>query len=114
MKTDHILKEQRRAVHGGAAPLPPAVGQADTGSPTLSAARPRRLRGILVGRLVGLLIVMVLLLKWLVHFQVEIAAQRRAQQAAVRAAWARCFEQASNRAIDACMKDMSVSPRQAD
>lgn len=59
-------------------------------------------RGSLIAALVGLLLAMAGTLAWLVDHQVDVARERRLLEAAAREASARCFEQATHRAIDEC------------
>lgn len=98
--------QPRRQIHGGSTSAPVRYSVAtETVADGPSERVPRvrsSWRATLIGALVGLLIVMMLLLKWLMEFQVEAAAERRAQEAAVRAELARCFELASQLAVDAC------------
>ncbi|WP_230558891.1 general secretion pathway protein GspL [Variovorax paradoxus] len=47
-------------------------------------------------------------MKWLMSYQIDSAQERRVQQKTVRAAAARCHEQASNAAINACLKEIEA------
>lgn len=100
--------QPRRQIHGGGTGAPVRYSVAiETAADGASSRAPRvrsSWRATLVGALIGLLIVMMLLMKWLMEHQVEAAAGRRAQEATVRAAAARCSEQASRQATDACLK----------
>lgn len=98
---------QRRRVHGGSPSHPPMTF--DVG-PVAEAAVPgaRTWRSTVVGMSLGLGLVLALSMKWLMSYQIDTAEERRVQQKAARAAAARCYEQASHAAVNACLKDVEA------
>ena len=97
-----VENQKRRRVHGGESQVRYSHAIETAEVPGGRASGTRRWRSTLLGALIGLLVVLMLLMKWLVGFQVEAAAERRAKEAGTRAELARCFELASQRAIETC------------
>ena len=101
--------QQRRRVHGGSASQPPmALFDAADAATAPRAPRARTWRSTLVGAAIGLGIVLAFAMKWLMNYQIDSAEARRVQQKAVRVAAAHCYEQTSNAAINACLKDVEA------
>lgn len=98
---------QRRRVHGGSPGRPPMAFDVGHGA-AAPAAPVRTWRSTVVGIAIGFGIVLAFAMKWLMGYQIDSAEERRVQQKAVRAAAARCYELASNAAINACLKDMEA------
>lgn len=94
--------QKRRRVHGGESQVRQSHAIETVKGLGGRASGTRSWRSTLVGALIGLLVALMLLMKWLVGFQVEAAAERRAKEAGTRAELARCFELASQRAIETC------------
>ena len=67
----------------------------------------------MVGAAIGFGIVLAFAMKWLMSYQIDSAEERRVQQKAVRAAAGRCYEQASNAAINACLKELEARSARA-
>lgn len=84
------------------------VGAAAAPAAPARAASVRTWRSTVVGVALGLGIVLALSMKWLMGYQIDSAEERRVQQKAVRAAAARCYEQASQAAVNACLKDVEA------
>jgi len=103
---------QRRRVHGGSAAQPPMALDVGYGSAP-PAAPVRTWRSTVVGFAIGFGIVLALAMKWLMGYQIDSAQARHEQQKAMRAAAARCYELASNAAINACLKDVEARGREA-
>ncbi|RTQ37509.1 hypothetical protein EJP69_07225 [Variovorax gossypii] len=103
---------QRRRVHGGSSAQPPMAF--DVGyAAAPPAARVRTWRSTVVGIAIGFGIVLAFAMKWLMSYQIDSAQERHEQQKAMRAAAARCYELASNAAINACLKDVEARGREA-
>lgn len=109
-------QQQRRRVHGES-PSNPSSHRAmafDVGPAATPATKPaapanaRTWRSTVVGVSLGLGIVLALSMKWLMGYQIDSAEERRVHQKAVRAAAVRCYEQASNAAVNACLKDVET------
>ncbi len=108
--------QQRRRVHGGShvpsasrQPMAFDVGPAarPVTAPT-AIASVRTWRSTVVGVSLGLGLVLALCMKWLMGYQIDSAQERRVQQKAVSAATARCHEQASRAAVNACQKGIEA------
>ncbi len=81
----------------------------DAASTPADASAPRRTwRSTLVGAAIGFGIVLALAMQWLMTWQLDNAQQRREQQKQWRAAASRCYEQASNAAVQACLKEVEA------
>ena len=103
---------QRRRVHGGSSAQPPMAF--DVGYAAAPPAAPvRTWRSTVVGIAIGFGIVLAFAMKWLMSYQIDSAQERHEQQKAMRAAAARCYELASNAAINACLKDVEARGREA-
>ncbi|MFH0133173.1 hypothetical protein ACGLHS_23390 [Variovorax sp. VaC1] len=102
--------QQRRRVHGGSASQPPMAlfDAAAHAAPAPREPRVRTWRSTLVGAAIGMGIVLAFAMKWLMSYQIDSAEARRVQQKAMRAAAAHCYEQTSNAAINACLKDVEA------
>jgi len=109
--------QQRRRVHGGSPSHPPMafdVGPVAAPASPAKAAKAGRPAGVrtwrstVVGVSLGLGLVLALSMKWLMGYQIDSAEERRVQQKAARAAAARCYEQASPAAVNACLKDVEA------
>lgn len=75
---------------------------------TVAMASMRTWRSTVVGVSLGLGLVLALSMKWLMGYQIDSAQERRVQQKAVGAATARCHEQASRAAVNACLKNVEA------
>lgn len=99
---------QRRRVHGGSASQPPMAFDVGPTPAPRAAPSARTWRSTVVGAAIGFGIVLAFAMKWLMSYQIDSAEERRVQQRAVRAAAARCYDQASNAAINACLKELEA------
>ncbi len=77
-------------------------------APATSAPPTRTWRSTVVGAAIGFGIVLALAMQWLMTWQIDNAQQRREQQKQLRAAASRCYEQASNAAVQACLKEVEA------
>ncbi|HEX7864408.1 MAG TPA: hypothetical protein VF555_05640 [Variovorax sp.] len=77
-------------------------------APAAPQVRTRTWRSTVVGAAIGFGIVLAFAMKWLMNYQIDSAQERHEQQKAMRAAAARCYELASNAAINACLKDVEA------
>ncbi|MGJ7528681.1 hypothetical protein [Variovorax sp. GB1P17] len=109
-RTEAPTQQQRRRVHGGSASQPPMAlfDAVAHDAPAPRAPRVRTWRSTLVGAAIGLGIVLAFAMKWLMGYQIDSAEARRVQQKAMRTAAAHCYEQTSNAAINACVKDVEA------
>ncbi len=77
-------------------------------APADSAPSTRTWRSTVVGAAIGFGIVLALAMQWLMTWQIDNAQQRREQQKQLRAAASRCYEQVSNAAVQACLKEVEA------
>lgn len=77
-------------------------------APADSAPPQRTWRSTLVGAAIGFGIVLALAMQWLMTWQLDAAQQRREQHKQLRAAASRCYERASNAAVQACLKEVEA------
>lgn len=113
-RTAEAREPRRRAIHGGSSARVPMAFDVGTVSAPAAPAAPRRTwRSTVVGFALGFGIVLAFAMKWLMSYQIDSAQERHEQQKAMRTAAARCYELASNAAINACLKDVEARGHQA-